>query len=99
MQRKDNIRYKTAVEFKPPINLKTQPIIKPKFIDVIKQGFSFGLGSTIAHNTVNSISKSMSSNSCDKIFEKCKHDKDCSTEEYLRLEKEFNICILQRRLF
>ena len=37
---------------KPNTTLQNQP---PSMLDTIKQGFSFGVGSSIAHNMVNSI--------------------------------------------
>ena len=91
MPRKDNrskspITYKQAVDYKPPVHIKPQlpyfkpqPILKPKFLDIVKEGFGFGFGSAIAHNTVNSLIKSMSTpdihkstpdihkNNCDSI--------------------------------
>jgi hypothetical protein len=98
---KKTIDYKPPVYNKPPIYFKPQPIMKPKFFDIIKDGFGFGLGSAIANNTVNAITKSMTTTdkencySIKKAFEKCGSDKDCSTEQYLKLENEYNSCLLK----
>ena len=102
MPRKENksFSYKEAVSFKPNIsipNTKNNIIVpKPSFGQVVKDGFGFGLGSAVAHNTVNYFfkptqtqTKPIEINNCENLkiaLEKCSLDKDCSTEQYLNLE-------------
>ena len=113
MPRKENksFSYKQAISFKPNIsppitknnNIVPKPYFPPQnpsFGQIVKEGFGFGVGSSIAHNAVNYFlkptqTKPIEVNNCENYkiaLEKCSLDKDCSTEQYLNLEKEYDIC-------
>ena len=69
------------------------PEQKPNLIGSVVQGFGFGVGSSIAHNVVGSVVKTMTSNDqsptkkgkpeCEeyrRVFDACLEDRSCSNE-------------------
>lgn len=109
--------YKPPISFptyKPPTSLPVHkpftslPLYKPPTLfDSVKQGFGFGLGSSIAHSIMSPKTtqspivheapreyKPCIEKKCDiieKEFEKCNINLDCSDE----LIKEYNNCLKQ----
>jgi len=80
-----------------PINLDNHKSIINKetsnnsLFNNIKQGFSFGIGSSLANNFVNSLlTKDDKCQTIYKEFKKCKINNDCS----LKIENDFDKCFL-----
>lgn len=97
-----SISFKEATTYKPfvpQINKTPTYLPKPTLFDSVKQGFGFGLGSSIAHKTVDSFMGSFNkvNSNCDSIkneYNKCILDNkyDDSKNICLKLEKEYEQC-------
>ena len=97
---------KEAIAYKPFIPPKPLPIYKPPMyfpkptvFDAVKQGFGFGIGSSIAHKTVDSFigpTKKINNN-CDTIkneYNKCMLENKYNDPKNtcFNLEKEYEQC-------
>ena len=59
----------------------------PSMMDTIKQGFSFGIGSSIAHNMMNSIFRPAPKESMHDLYNKCIEKNDSTINCNVYLEK------------
>lgn len=59
----------------------------PSMMDTMKQGFSFGIGSSIAHNMMNSIFRPESKESMHDLYNKCIEKNDSTINCNVYLEK------------
>lgn len=59
----------------------------PSMLDTMKQGFSFGIGSSIAHNMMNSIFRPAPKESMHDLYNKCMEKNDSTINCNVYLEK------------
>ncbi len=59
----------------------------PSMMDTMKQGFSFGIGSSIAHNIMNSIFRPAPKESMHDLYNKCIEKNDSTINCNVYLEK------------
>ena len=59
----------------------------PSMMDTMKQGFSFGIGSSIAHNMMNSIFRPAPKESMHDLYNKCIEKNDSTINCNVYLEK------------
>ena len=75
---------------KPTISSAPAPkssIQAPSMMDTMKQGFSFGVGSAIAHNIMNSIFRPAPKESMHDLYNKCMEKNDSTINCNVYLEK------------
>jgi len=89
--RSNSLTFKDPLSFKPPVIPKPLPAYKPPMyfpkptlFDSVKQGFGFGLGSSIAHSFMGT--PNLFSGSSNKI------NSNCDT-----MKNDYNKCILENK--
>ena len=80
MPRKEN---KMLPKYIPPLALPAPQSNKPSFLSVLKDGFAFGLGNSLAHRLLSS-SPAQPTNKTNPEYELCVKEKNENCENYLK---------------